>query len=316
MGEHFYALADMKPPVGVKVQVLWDGRLFVAARVAHPETKREAWLVEHNRVPVFLPLSRAKPIGKPWEGWHTLSSAPQLWAPCNAKTWRAPLPAPSFEMTGDVRMWNAKQSFNAAEAAAEMEADRENASRETVVERTSERVAQQWWRDHVLIKYEPRDSLTKRMAEGRIMRAIACCGVGRGLTLENVTASAIVAAMAEAVEAAAKDAVQDYAPRFEQLPQDRDDWLTAMQWFTAIDPPNGNWTLSRRQRVMLLRALPMPWSYDEIGDDYRISGERARQIYARALDRAYRMACQGVVPAIDRLEALRERNRRYHLGAA
>lgn len=315
MGENFYRVTAQMPPQGVRVRVIWGGRgPFEAARTRHPQTKQPCWVtMDANRGAVFLPTRHVSDPAKPYAGWHTLrGDAPEVFAPLAPEKWREQLPPVAFcrETDQPARMWSSKQEFNAAEAAAEMESDREFVSRGTSVEQKGVRVAQQWWRDHALIRYEERASLSMRMVEGRIMRAVACCGYGKGLTLKNQTFSGIITAMAQAVEEATRDATADYAPRLEQLPADRDDFLTAMGWFTVIDPPSGDWGFSRRQRVLLLRAIPMPWSFDEIGDEYGVSGERARQLYASGLARGFQAAKRGERPAWDKIEALRDRNRR------
>lgn len=293
----------MIPPMNIRVRVFWEGRLFEAARVRHPTTKAVCWLTERDRRPAFVPDNLFRPE----------HDNPEFWAPIAPDKWQAPLPRIAMEIPDDVRMWNSKTAFNAAEAAAEMEREREeagNVSRET--ERLSGRVAQQWWRDHSLIVYEPMAEISYRMAEGRVMRAVACCEAGGGLTLASKTVSGLVAAMAEAVDLSTRDAVEDYAPRLEQLPKDRSDFVTAMGWFTAIDPPAGGWLFSRAQLCLWLRARPMPWSFTEIGEHglFKVSGERARQIYANAIRKVQTVARQGVTPAPDQMASLRERNRR------
>lgn len=326
MPEKFYRLSDMAPPLGVRVRVLWDGRgPFEAARVAHPKIKKACWLIEVERRPVFLPDRTARPVDpkSPWNGLHTLKGDnPEFWAPIRPDLWSQPLPTPAFLYDGTVRMWTAGQCFDATEAAAEMEADRENVSRGTVeIEKRGARVAEQWWRDASQIRYEPADSLTPRMAEGRIMRAVACCGAGRGLTLKTQTFSAIVAAVAEAIDTAVADAASDYVARFEPLPRDHQDFLTAMGWFSALNPPelrlpSEPWGMSRSQIVLVRRAQNIPWSFDEIGDAFDVSGERARQINIAALRAVWQIGAGLQKPSRDHIGELRERNRKAKREAA
>ncbi len=323
----FYSTAQMKPPLGVKVKVVWNGRHFVAARVAHPATKRECWIAEVNRIPVFLPADTDRPFSPsaPWVGFGGLAgTAPELWAPLCPDKWQVPLPEPACEMdeAAQPRMWASKQEFNAAEAAAEMERDRADVSRETPAEAVASRVAWQWWRDASQIRYEPATALSERMAEGRLMRAVACCGAGKGLTLRAKSYSTIIVAIAETLAGADDMPANDPGIRFEPLPQDHDDFDTAMRWFAGLNPVDmrgarhAAWSLSNRQTVLVLRSMSVPWSFDEIGDHLQLSGERCRQINVSALKTAWKIGRGDLDPLSPQIAKLRERNRRARRGVA
>ena len=328
MGQKFYRTAEMPPPLGVKVWAIWDGRgPFLVARIRHPRSGREVWAADHDGEQVFLPVPKSRPADpdRPWIGWHTLKNdAPEYWAPTKPELWGLPMPPPAFErQAGPAKMWTAKQAFSATDAAAEMEADREtarNVPRET--EPRGGRVTEQWWRDISLIKYEPATALTLRMAEGRVMRAVACCGAGRGLTLAVPEVSGVLSAIAEAMARAGDYAVTDYVPRLEPLPADETDFVEAMRWFTLLNPPElwaagrKAWAMSRPQNILIWRALPIPWSFDEIGEKLNLSGERARQINGKALETCWRAGAGVAKPGRDHIGDLQERNRRYKRNAA
>lgn len=333
MAETYYHVTPDMPPMNVRVKVVWGGRgPFEAARVRHPETRKICWMTERDRRPVFLPVPRARAFdaAAPWAGYHTLDGDnPELWAPIRADLWQLPLPAPALEWAdAPARMWTARQEFNATEAAAEMQADRDNVSRETSVrEDTAARVAWQWWRDASLIRYEPSESLTIRMAEGRVMRAVACCAPGSGLTLKRHSYSTIMAAVAEAVAASDEPVTSDIGTRFEPLPQDHTDFLTAMGWFTALGLPplpqpgahvgrrRKAWDFTRAQKVLIWRSLSIPWSFDEIGLELELSGERCRQIEKTALATVWNIGRAAASPLDAPIQELRERNRRVRRAA-
>lgn len=322
VGEKFYATAAMLPPAGVKVRVIWGGRgPFVAARCINPQTKRMAWLTEQDRKPVFLPVPPQRPTdpAKPWQGWHTLKGAdPELWAPVRPDLWQMPLPevASVVELDGPAKMFHVKQSLSEADMAAEMQAERDGVIDEPEQELRSSRVAGQWWRDASQIRYEPVAELSPRMAEGRVMRAVACCGYGMGLTLKTTTFSTLLTSVAEAVAAADEAPDRDWAPRLEPLPADHADFLTAMRWFADLNPPelrlDGTaWKMSKGQLVLVYRSMPIPWSFDEIGVELELSGERCRQINGAALHRIWMLGSgrtASTAPA--HIDRLRERNRR------
>jgi hypothetical protein len=170
------------------------------------------------------------------------------------------------------------------------------------------------------------------MVEGRLMRAVACCGARRAGELR------ISPLLAEIGEAAARALAEfeattspDVIPRFQPLPADETDFLTAMSWFAALYPPearpprwqklDGMARFNRPQKVVLWRARNVPPSFDEIGImlfgvdckkgrreeiDRRVhaAGSRARYSWKAALEACWRTA-NGMAPRSKRVQSRR-----------
>lgn len=303
----WYAVAALPPPLGVKVRVMWDARVFEAALVRHPATKALCW-VTHDRSlgAVFLPLAsglrRPADPSSPWAGWHTLKGdAPDYYQPIWPDKWAVPLPEPITFREAEGRMWSARASIGHNQPPPDDDPLADDA-----------RASGQWWRDPLAIAYEPTGRVSQRMAEGRVMRAVAWCGAGRDLSLKSRTPNDVLAEMADFYEQAGGE-FRD-AARFHPLPQDVDDFETAMRWYVQLkDPPRDGagrpWSLNMAQRVLLYRARPVPLSFQEIGWAVHRSAERARQVYHRAVERCHAFANGGAGPADRALEALRQRTR-------
>lgn len=319
----WYAAGDMLPPLGVRVRVMWDGRVFEASRVRHPESGRLKWVVlDRRRGAVYLPLEvrRAHDPARPWDGWHTLpGSGPDYWQPLVARGWQQPLPVARRFPTVSGRMWSSTTRFSAVAEAEAAELWREMERRRGVAEAEPGGGSRrgQWWRDPNAVIYEPEGHVSREMAEARVMRAALWCGAGLGLTLRAQTPLSVLSAIVS-------ELAEDEAPtrvRLKPLPQDHADFDTAMGWFVQLNPPESwhkrreAWSLSRAQRVIVLRASAPPWSYADIADEcgWR-HGEQARQGYLQAIDACWRAANGGIVdPTVPtpeaRVAALRARNR-------
>jgi hypothetical protein len=308
----WYRWEDMPPPYTVMTRWQWAGRIFVGIRSKHPKSGREIFTDARTSERVDLSRQKYDEDGSPY--WVDL--VPELWQPLKPELWRAPLPAPVVLSTAGI-LATEQQSFNAAEAAREMEADRHHANS---VSRETPDDAKRWWRDISNIKYEPAGDVTLKMVEGRVMRALAFCGAGRGLTLTSVTACQVLAAAVEAHDKAVSDSVEAIVNRLQPLPADHSDFETAMGWFVALNPPElwhkrrMAWALSKMQRVLLLRSFDVPLSYEAIGRECGWKGhQRATQVYAEAVDKCWR-AANGMqvhkhLMVSDQIAALRERNR-------
>lgn len=252
---------------------------------------------------------------------------PLCWQPQDPEKWQAPLPEPLSTATD--RLWYSKLSFGvveeaeAAELAQEMERDR-NDARRGPVHSAPPREPMQWWRDADKIKYEPRGQISPRMAEGRVMRAVALCGHSSGMygqgTGMSLRARSILASMA--TSASPEDyATSDYVPRLRALPGDHSDFPIAMSWFTALNtmplPASDSkaaWVFNREQEALAFRSFNIPLSYAEIGNQWGVSGETARQTYISAIDMVHRLA-NGVVPVVvDHMAELRKRNAAFKRG--
>ncbi len=222
-----------------------------------------------------------------WDGsrCHPLPPGvtPFVWQPQHPEKWRAPLPDP-------------------VPVAA--------AHSDIVVEAT------QWWRDPNALRYEDEGSISQRMAEGRVMRAVAACGDGV-ISHRVRTISSLLAELASEHHANPYP-VNDYAPRLRQTRQDISDFDRAMGWFAALNPPDlrasaDTWVFNRQQKVLAVRSLGHPWSFGLIGEKWGMTPDGARQLYQRSIEAVWRVAngkpAYTWVTTVDQIAALRERNR-------
>lgn len=327
----WYRVSDMPPPFNVHVKLQVDGREFKGAR-GKDRLGKVVWVEyrRHEMVPV-----------------HHLNFAYALWQPLYPDKWQADLPKP-VEVVEAGRMYSERSRFQAVEDASseelalEMHRDRETA-------RVSERSTRQphwnrqgqamaWWWDVTAIRYEAPPGISLKMAEGRVMRALAWCGHGQGV-LPPARASAVMLATAiEAHAASEAPPAEVRAVRFQPLPSDHSDFEVAMGWFAALNPVELRprhvvpWSLSSEQLLMLSRASPNPMSFAEIGAKWAgigkgrsmkeadwnrkpVSREAARQRFERAVEKCWRsangMRVHTQLEAADQIKALRERNRKW-----
>lgn len=300
----WYRLTDMAPPYNVHVHVQFDGRQFKAVRGVHKG--REVW-AEVVRGGGLRSVSL--PVG-----------GGVLWQPLSPDKWRLPLPEPivASTVTGMTRTTQTFTAVDAALAGAEMEADRDalRAGGEVEIDDPMRR----WWADLSLIRYEPKGEVTRRMAEGRVLRALADCGAGQEIAPVGGRADDALAALSDAAKRAlAGDDATHWLVKFKPLASDNSDFLEAMRWWTALNPPElwaarrKPWTFSRSQRALFWRAIDQPLTWSEIGFRFKLSARRAQQVYEGAIDKCHRVA-NGKSPVphrnpVDHIAALQERNR-------
>jgi len=322
----YYYTADMLPPMGIVVRVVWDGRgPFEAARVMKPAKRHqrtECWLTHHHGEAVFLP--EGGPGFAPME-----SDQPQIWQPLSARHWSLPLPERTATLMPDEgRMWSSRQSFGAvddAEAsdlAKEMENDRHAAGshREggiaggdpTEQQRGARRKL--WWRDATLVKYSAPGRIVKREAEARIMRYLAgedLSGFIHGAGLHRRPfglSDDDLRALADLEGSRLADAIL----RFDPLPQDFADEETAGIWFAALGLEGGG---RARQRVLIFASRDLALSFAEIGSAAGVSRARAHQIYGDAIERVWAIAngerTAGIAKRDAAIERIRIGNRQH-----
>lgn len=368
----FYLTEKVLPPLRVMVWVFWGGRgPFEASRVEHPRTKAQCWLTHDDGRPVFLPCkTRADRDAAPWVGWHTLEGdQPEAWSPKLPAKWGLALPEPQFiyqppppskarrtnrppieiyRETGrggpsfdNTRFATERQSFNAAEAAAEMEADRDRARNGGEAKPAQPR-RKLWWLDSSQITYSPPGRRTRREVEGRLMRALASESFGSesdGLGMHRLTPDD----MRELAEIEA-DTLPELRARFTSTPDDGRDYLEAIRWFSALSfsygddgadlgrcsgrlkfaPLNCTNLFQERQRVLIFAARDVALSFGDIG--IAMAGKKAdgkrekprsrqatRDLYLAALERVWTIANDaadpGVIAQRDALKTLQEGNR-------
>lgn len=285
---HWYAIPDL-PQGRVHVRVFWNGRVFQAARGVNPDTGRLAWCTYRDGDIVWLPPKKEA------DAW---GDAPERWQPIDPARWDLPLPDP-LPVQVTPRLYYTQQDFSAAEAAAEMEGARSDArSRKD----DGEPVDPRPWRDITNVRYE-HGLVSEKMAEWRVLRALAWCGAGKGLTMKVETTATLLARLCE--EAAGKivpDEKWHGVPRFQPLPQDHSDFETAMAWVARLNPPEAwdarrkAWSLNKAQRVLLLRSLDIPLSWGDVANELglktygRNNWTTAQDLYKKSVNRCWRFA--------------------------
>lgn len=315
--DHWWHISAMRVPRR-RHEVVWNGRIFKAIAFKDPKTQLTRWATDDlGAEPQLLP-----PKGQE-RRW---GMQPEAWRPVPGDDWPEKLPSamlsPKARFVTEKLKFTLVEEATAADLAREMEHGREVA-RAYRGDDGEVDPKKQWWKDPYTIKYEPPGEVTEKMAEGRLMRAVAACDARAGLTLEARTAGTVLADLATAADQAFRqfDATSDGAVRFRALPQDIHDFCEAMRWFAMLNPPKSwaetrkPWTFNKMQKVLHYRALPVPLNWREIGDRIDRTRPRATALYEEAVA----MACQ-IANAPDRstaeLEALRERNRAFKRGAA
>lgn len=297
----WYAIADMPPPYTVQVEIMIRGRHFIGARGRHP--KRPDMIL-------WMEWASGKPLFIPDDVVDALNDGQGAWRPQKPELWQSPLPEPirvsqSGIMKTERSRFAAVEEAEAADLASEMERDRQQARDGARADGCPARAFEpQWWRDHSLIRYQPKESLTLRMVEGRLMRAVACSEIqlsrsGKGSRLLQEIGEAACRLLAESEAKFGPD----HIPRLEPLPADNDDWLTAMSWFVSLYPvehrpkdwahhcPFGMDRLNTAQKILVWRAGTVPWSFAEIGKEFDWKGhQRAKQVFDTAIGDCWRCA--------------------------
>ena len=314
--ELWYRLSDQFPPYNAVVWLQWQGRVMKGCRLFDKRKARDVWAEEAADGTQKLDVR----VGK--DG---------LWRPQKPETWRLPLPDPVASSIVTGMTW-IRQRMSAADAAAlaeEMEAERE-AARAEPDNPDADRWGRWWRKSGLEIKYEIPGSVSRRMAEGRIMRALADCGYGQsgnpwsGQLLDDLVLSV---EDADVLRRLADIPEVEVIPRFRPLPGDAQDFSTAMGWLVAINPQAGvpyKWSWS--QRVLYYRASDEMLSWSQVGialigirayerGKPAVSPDACRTLYEEAIDAIVRVANGGTawpgrfMP--DRMAQLRERNRAF-----
>lgn len=263
MDAPWYAMTDL-PPGRVHVRLMWHGQAIKAAR-----DRASSWHEYRGGDMRSLPPKGA--------GWP---DTPERWQPIDEQSWTWPRgwhkPEPLPE---DVR-------YRAIASAALDAADQP----ETV---SDER---RWWRDITNIRYELSGAISMHQAEGRVLRALAHCEAHRDRRTDIIDVDQSLADVAAILATVASDVDVGWIARFQPLPADHTDFLTAMGWFSALRPAavGNDWPkvrkLTRMQRVLLMRSLDVPLSFDDIGHEFGVSGVRCRQIYRSGVQACWRVA--------------------------
>ena len=310
MSDDWYSITDL--PVGSvsDAEVAWNGRVFRAHYLLNSKIKRMQWCEYRNGEICWLP---PKKEAVEW-GLH-----PQRWRPMNPKwTWPNGIVPEPLPVRIVPRMVYSRQSFDSvsdAEIAAERADMRHEAEARARSGEPGEARDVPWWRDSTRIRYLPAGEVTREMAEGRVMRALAHAGPSfeRFKVHFRTTASWLEAISDEraAVEREAERIDLGKLPRLPSFPSDGRDFLEAMRWFTALGRPGAR--LSRRQRILIAKSGDRVATWSEIGIVLGLKRQRVEQLYDSAIDACHRVANGGHAfkQETDQIEAVRERNRAH-----
>ena len=226
-----YPVTKQHPPMRVRVVVQWNGRIFKASRVHHPRSKKLCWVTLRSSdfSEMYLP-----PKGKKANTW---GENPEWWQPEMPGEWRAPLPPP-LKLNG----------VSAEGVMADVGRGARRRRQDAILDEMRDELPW-WWQidpDAPRIVYEPAGQVSRDMAEGRVMRAVSASGAQEtALTRRRVLTAPSFHALSQAAQAY----LQDETTKREQIKPskwlarlhldrtDLKDWLTAMSWFAALNPP-------------------------------------------------------------------------------
>lgn len=342
--QNWYSLEHL-PAGRLYVRVIWALETLEVARMVQPRTGQLAWCrIDGDGAVEWLPPKHR--TGQRWP------AEPSCWQPIDAAVWTWPggREPPALPVHAVPRLWSSRQRFGAvdeaeaADLAREMEADREDAKRGSVGTRSANQRGQRrglWWLDATGLRYDPPGSVTRRDAEARLMRALACDGwlshfaAGAGLhqsqLLGRLRDQFYEAALRKLAEIEARHP-PDLVPTVAATPADHDDFLTASAWFNALGCTYDEHRQHRRlwgagifapltdqQRLLALASRPSAMSWGDIGHVLDISRQAAQQGYSRAIDLVARIAngheTQAARSHREALEAVRAGNRAARMRA-
>lgn len=330
---NWYAISAMRR-LNIKVRVRWGWvEPFEAVLMDTPTGPR--WATFSEGEVVWLPPRQQKvwkdnpagevaEVGDDWLARRGWGPEPAAWQPIGDR-WPDPLPEPLPAIDPGNRKaprFSAETAeFDAALAAAEMEADRESARRRRGPEKAERGLP--WWRDPTRIKYQPRGEVSQEMAVARVLRALSWCGFGMtdgqgGMQGSRFLAEMCSMTLSEALAASEADAL-GLADRFQPVKADHEDFLEALSWFCRLGPKVrerndfGEWVLSPEQSVLFWLSRARPLSVREMADRLGIAKSSVRSLVERAQKAAHVEANTTITDTAE-LRALRARNKGHHNG--
>lgn len=283
------------PPRRVHVRAQIGDKTLTAVRATDPRTGDDVWLE------VCGHGSTAR--------YHRLSAPADRWQPLNADRWQADLPRAIFTgaMHAEKMRFALVDEAEASDLAAEMERERVLSRAGRLQEASGERERYRrevlWWRDQTRVTYEPRGSVTPRMAEGRAMRALICDRAIRMGFKPWRSNAAVLAAIKETRSELEGVAVHDWMPPVQPLPPDWRDYEEVMGWLVDA-------RISRSDQTILIRRCQSPpWSWQEIADALRWKLRPTRARFDEMIADIVKAANRRSRPAQVAIEELRKRNR-------
>lgn len=284
IARQWYAMADL-PRGRVRVRVRWTGYEVEATSTVDAKGVRH-W---HE-----VACRELRPLAAVPVAWQPLPSVGWAW-PNGVE----PEPLPVLVVP---RMCSEEATFDAVAAAEEMEAEREDARANHGREPADD--GGQWWRDVARVAYEPMGSVSREMGEARVLRHLI---LERSLPMDikrQRSNAAVLAALKLTMADIYGDVPDaDWVPPLVAQPEDHRDFETVMGWLSEVG------TTKRELNILRSRMLAPPATWVQIGDRFRISRQRARQVYDGAIDDLVEAANRPPRRAVARLAELRERNR-------
>jgi hypothetical protein len=298
--ELLYPVTPRHPPLRVKVFVHWRGRIFVAWRDTHPNSRRPCWATNKTASGELWYLPPRNDAKRETPLW---GRNPDSWRPLKPGAWKAPLPPP-FTATVDPtpRLVDIRPSRRRIRGRRDGAAIADKAP---------------WWWDATSIRYEPPGQVSQIMAEGRLMRALWASGANTRVKPATPSSATMLygwTAEAEAAAAIDADAEAKLPVRIrEQLalgPADGKDWGEAMRWFAGLGRVAPGFHLRLVQEVLVHRARRR--SYPTIARILDISVGHAHNVFMRGLERVWHIANNGEATANDHaIASVQAGNRAY-----
>lgn len=282
---NWYPLS-LLPRCRVHCRFRWPGYVVLGAATIDGKGQRSFYEIRGRElVPIEATIDAWQPLCP--ERFWPLGTAPE------------PLPIrvlPTLAVIGGV-------SFSAAEAAAEMEADRE-AARANPGQDAEPDSPGQWWRDVARVVYQPMGEITLEHGEARIMRALI---LERSIRMDMARYRTNAAVLADLKTTLAdilnEHPGEDWVPPVQPLPPDHADFETVMGWMVEVMP-------SRREVIVLRgRMQSPPASWVDLADVIGRTAPRARQIYRETIAGLVAAGNRPKRRALARLAELQERNR-------
>lgn len=301
--ERWYPIEAMRR-LDHAVEVQWSWWIGVVALVK-TETGLQWVTITNDGETLLLPDPQ---VHKDW------GRNPDCWRPVGP--WPDPLPAPLvFLSRGEISTTREGRVLKHSEP------PKSSHPRDEDVAAAKKQRGEEWWRSDIPAL---RETVENRVAvEYRLMRALAQVGSISGPTL----AAMGIMTLEEAQRDIENGPSADLLPRFKPTAADVKDFPTAMAWFTGLNPPDfwnkkrEPWTFNAQQRVLLRRAMPIAWTFDEIAArELRAKGAerrfRAMHLYNDGIDKCWSIATgkSAYAHITDHIAELRERNRAFKRG--
>jgi hypothetical protein len=307
------------------IRVAWNGYHLDAMRMGPPVAKQARWVEIYGREFIDLPPTRVvsfrdthagQLINVPEAGQLARWGAnPEMWQPLASHPWPTYLPEHEQIWPGSKAGLFTRidqQSYGETEMAqdaAEREMFKDQAYARGRNGEPEEALELPKWRDATSISYSQSGHITRAEAEARVCRALYFLGGGGGLDL--IAGRSNAAVLADLKRDVDDDDLAGLIPRLIVHDSDTDARLiTAMRWACELRLSplvNGR----TRYDVLELRSRNVPVLWSKIADMLGVSGTRAKQLYADAIDRITTIANTGT-PLLDRSEAKVKQGNREH----